>query len=763
MPDIDVDFCQDRREEVITHTRNKYGYDLVSQIITYGKLQAKAAIKDIARLLGVDFGGADRIAKLVPAELNITLEKAMEDEKLKALASGDPVVGRIISLARRVEGMIRQTGVHAAGVVIADRPLVEHAPMYRDGPDGGPVVQYDMKSAESVGLIKFDFLGLKTLDQIRDAIAMVERNTGEKIDLALLPYDDAPTYQLLSKGDALGVFQVESSGMRELLTRLRPSNIDDLIALLALYRPGPLSSGMVDSFIDCKHGRKPITYPHPSLQPILEATYGSIVYQEQVMQVAQVLSGYSLGEADLLRRAMGKKKPEEMAKQKSRFMSGAEKNGIDPTKADEIFELLSFFAGYGFNKSHSAAYGLVSYHTAWLKAHHRAEYMAALMSIEAGNTDKVLPYISDCKRAGLEILPPDVNESELRFNVPKANRKQIRFGLSAIKGVGEGAVVAIIEARTAAPGGRFSSFLDFLERIDHRRVNKKVLEQLVKCGALDWSKEPRRRLLEGLEAAVSVAVRNQEQKAAGQVGLFARMGGAAPTNRVTLPDVGEWPLAQKLNHERDALGFFITGHPVEAYKGILRSVTTCALDELDRQNADTEVTIAGMVSTKREIKTKRGDKMAFVTIEDTMGSVECVFFSEPWAASQRALSEEQPVLVRGKLEKAGGEGGAKILAESAELLSDVREHRTQAVFICLDTANLKDGDLESLRAIVEKNPGKKQVRVFLFVDGKAWVELSLDERWTVRADESFLTEIQRRFQGPPEPIHFSFERRRLAG
>ena len=330
--------------------------------------------------------------------------------------------------------MTRQTGVHAAGVVIADRPLVEHAPLYRDGPEGGPVVQYEMKAAEGVGLIKFDFLGLKTLDQIRDAANMIERNTGERPDVDTLPVDDEATFALLQRGDGLGVFQVESSGMRELLTRLRPSNIDDLIALLALYRPGPLSSGMVDTFIDCKHGRKAVEYPHPSLESILESTYGSIVYQEQVMQIAQTLSGYSLGEADLLRRAMGKKKKEEMDKQKVRFVEGAIRNDIDEKLADDIFELLAYFAGYGFNKSHSAAYGMISYQTAWLKAHHRAEYMAALMSIERNNTDKVLLYIGDCKRAGLEVLPPDVNASQASFDVPADARNQIRFGLAAVKG-----------------------------------------------------------------------------------------------------------------------------------------------------------------------------------------------------------------------------------------------------------------------------------------------------------------------------------------
>jgi DNA polymerase-3 subunit alpha len=747
MPDIDVDFCQDRREEVITHTREKYGSPLVSQIITYGKLQAKAALKDVARVLGLDFNAADRIAKLVPNELGIKLDKALEDERLKALAEGDPLVGRVAALARRVEGMTRQTGVHAAGVVIADRPLVEHAPLYRDGPDGGPVVQYEMKAAESVGLIKFDFLGLKTLDQLRDAVKMVARNTGEHIDLAHIPLDDEPTFKLLQKGDALGVFQVESSGMRELLTRLLPSNIDDLIALLALYRPGPLSSGMVDNFIDCKHGRKAIEYPHDSLEWILKPTYGSIVYQEQVMQIAQVYSGYSLGGADLLRRAMGKKKKEEMDKQRVIFVEGAVNNGHSDEAANELFDLLAYFAGYGFNKSHSAAYGVVSYHTAYLKAHHRAEYMAALMTIEANNTDKVLAYIGDCKRAGLEVMPPDINESVHGFDVPPDKRDQIRFGLAAVKGVGSGAIEAIIEARADA-GGRFADFGDCLERLDYRRVNKKVLESLIKCGAFDWTGNNRQQLLKGLPAAMSSAQRTQSDKASGQTSLF---GGhtAVEAPKIRLPDVGEWPLAAKLGKEREALGFFITGHPVEAFAAIVRRVATCSIDELPLARADMEVRVAGMVSALRQIKTRRGDKMAFVTMEDVHGSVECVFFSDPWARSREVLGSDQPVLVQGKLEK-GADGTPKILAESARSLAEVREQQTRAVHLVLDAEEVvaRPGRIDALKALLEGSRGRCPVQVHVHRPGHSWTTLELGDARRVTPDEALLDGIESLFRRP---------------
>jgi len=745
MPDIDVDFCQDRREEVIEHTRLKYGGPLVSQIITYGKLQAKAALKDVARVLGLDFNAADRIAKLVPNELGIKLAKALEDERLKALSEGDPVVGRVASMARRVEGMTRQTGVHAAGVVIADRPLVEHAPLYRDGPDGGPVVQYEMKAAESVGLIKFDFLGLKTLDQIRDAVIMVERNTGERPDMDHLPLDDDATFELLQRGDALGVFQVESSGMRELLTRLLPSNIDDLIALLALYRPGPLSSGMVDNFIDCKHGRKPIEYPDPDLEEILKPTYGSIVYQEQVMQIAQVYSGYSLGGADLLRRAMGKKKAEAMAEQKVIFVDGAVKQGRNAKKAEELFDLLAFFAGYGFNKSHSAAYGVVSYQTAWLKAHHRAEYMAALMTIEANNTEKVLAYIGDCKRNGLDILPPDVNESVAGFDVSPTARRSIRFGMAAVKGVGEGAIEAIVEARNEA-GGRFDSYSDCLERIDYRRVNKKVLENLIKCGAFDWTEHPRKALLQSLAGAMQSAQRTQRDKQSGQTSLF---GGLAKSSRPTLriPDVGEDPIAIKLSKEREALGFFITGHPIEAYVDLVARVATCQLHELEAQRADKEVRVAGMVSTFRQIKTRRGDKMAFVTLEDALGAVECVFFSEPWANSRTAITSEQPILVTGKLEK-GADGTPKILAESARLLSEVRESRTRSVHLLVEEAELDGQRMMDLSALFKASQGRCSVHVHVRSPGLAWARYDLGSDHRVVADDALLQGIETLFRRP---------------
>lgn len=700
MPDIDVDFAQDRREEVIAHVREKYGAELVAQIITYAKLQAKAALKDVARACDFAFQESDRLSKLVPARLNITIDEAVAEEpRLAALVQGDPKVGRVVSLARGIEGVTRQTGVHAAGVVIADRPLVQLVPLYRDGPDGGPVVQFDMKSAETVGLIKFDFLGLKTLDQVRDAVAMVERNTSQRVDISAIPWDDAASWNLLSKGDALGVFQVESSGMRELLTRLRPSCLDDLVALVALFRPGPLSSGMVDDFIDRKHGRKAVAYPFPELAPILAPTYGTIVYQEQVMQVAQVLAGYSLGEADLLRRAMGKKNAEEMAKQKTRFVTGATARGHDERKSSDLFDLLAKFAEYGFNKSHSAAYGFVAYQTAWLKANHRAEYMAALLSIDAGDSDKVLLYLGDCRRAGIKVLPPDVNLSMGRFDVPPLDRRCIRFGLHGVKGLGENATLSILAARASGP---FRDFDDLLLRMDYRKVNKKVIEALIKSGACDSLGQPRARLCAALEGAMAAAQAEQAIRAAGQVSLFGGGNGAARP-AFKLPAVGEWPVSERMRQEREALGFYLTGHPAEAFADDAQRWGVYKTTEIGEAPEGTEILVSGIVAQKRLYKTKSGPLMAFVQLEDLHGGLEVTFFPKPYERSRAVLDSPKPILVRGKVERR--DGVAKLLGEGAELMEDARERRSSRIEFWLRAEELTPETVEAIHALVAQDRG----------------------------------------------------------
>jgi DNA polymerase III subunit alpha len=743
MPDVDIDFCQDRREEVIQHTREKYGTDYVAQIITYGKLQAKAAIRDVSRVNNMSFGDSDKIAKLIPNELGIKLVDALKEDGLNKLVQGNPAVRRIYGLAREVEGLTRQTGVHAAGVVIADRPLVELVPLYRDGPDGGPVVQFDMKSAEGIGLIKFDFLGLKTLDQIRDAVKLIERNTGEFIDMSDIPVDDKPTFELLCRGDGLGVFQVESSGMRELLTKLRPSTLDDVVALVALYRPGPLNSGMVDDFIDRKHGRKAVVYDLPELEPILNTTYGVVVYQEQVMKVAQVLASYSLGEADLLRRAMGKKKAEEMEKQKARFMQGAGDNGFDLKKAEAIFDLLAMFAAYGFNKSHSAAYGYISYQTAWLKANHRAEYMAALMSIESGNTDKILVYIGDCKRSGLTILPPDVNASFLAFDVPADARTTIRYGLGAIKGVGRGAVEALMEARKAA-GGKFTGFMDCLEQLDFGSVNKKFLEALIKAGAFDFTGHERGRLFNGLEIAISYAQREQADKASGQVGLFGMLTGSSkPTFK--LPEFTGWSEAQRLGYERDALGFFLSGHPVTTYKEVVDRIASARIAGLTGIANEAEVNICGMPASIKVVRTKRGDKMGFVGLDDETEQIECVFFADAWARSVRAMREGEPVLIRGKLEK--GAEGMKILAESAELMREIRQRSTREVVLTVDYDEFKArGRIDALKKALEENTGACKAVISVTQPNHCIVRLELPLSLSVLPNETLQDAVDEVFR-----------------
>ncbi len=732
MPDIDVDFCQDRREEAIAHVRDKYGAPLVSQIITYGTLKAKAAVRDVARVLDLSFGEADRIAKLVPDQLGIKLKDALEQEpRLRALRDGDPKVRRVLDMALAIEGTTRQTGVHAAGVVIADKPLVEYAPLYRDEPEGGPVVQYDMKSAEDIGLIKFDFLGLKTLDQIRDALQLIEENHGTAPDMEAIPDDDAVTYAMLETGDALGVFQLESSGMRELLTRLKPSDINDMVALVALYRPGPLQSGMTDDYVERKHGRTAVSYPLPMLEPVLSQTYGTIIYQEQVMQIAQVMAGYSLGEADLLRRAMGKKKQSEMDKQRVRFLSGSVEREIPEEKATEIFDLMAKFAAYGFNKSHSAAYGWIAYQTAYLKAHYRPEYMAALMTIEAANTDKVLAYVLDCRKAGIEILPVCVNHSQKHFSVPApADRPrneegemvdQIRFGLAAVKNVGGGAIDAVLEARERA-GGSFESAFAFFEYVDPTKVNKRVAENLVKAGAFDAFGIPRRALLEGLEAAVTLGARAQRDRDAGQIGLFA----ASPQSpSFRFPELTEWPLAQKLASEREVLGLYLSGHPMQAHEADVARYATATLSQLAEHVDADEVRVIAMSVDTRVVRTKRGDKMAFVRLEDARASIEGVFFSEPWARSQRAVEAGEPILVTGEVELNGDE--VKFRARSAETLTDVRARMTREVRFVLELADLHGDRLDEFRKLLQDQRGTCRSMLVVRAEGRFEAELQLPE------------------------------------
>ncbi|MEC7987071.1 MAG: DNA polymerase III subunit alpha [Myxococcota bacterium] len=750
MPDIDVDFCQDRREEAIQHVREKYGAELVSQIITYGKLQTKAAVKDVARTLGMSFLASNNLAKLIPEEKGLNIPLVREDPIVSSLSNVNPLVNRVFSLAQRVEGMTRQTGVHAAGVVIADRPLVEHAPLYRDGPEGGPVVQYDMKSAEGIGLIKFDFLGLKTLDQIRDAVKMIERNTGTSIDMSAIDTADEAVYKLLSEGDSIGVFQVESQGMQQLLQKMRPNTIDDLIALIALYRPGPLSSGMVDTFIRCKHGRQEVVYPHPLLEDILKSTYGSIVYQEQVMQIAQILASFSLGEADLLRRAMGKKKVEAMAEMKVRFNAGAVANGVDGKKADEIFDLMAYFAGYGFNKSHSAAYGMIAYQTAWLKTHHRAEYMAALMTIEANNTTKILEYIQDCRTFGVDILEPNVNKSLSFFDVPKENRNQIRYGLSAVKGAGTKAVQSIIDCRESL-GGQFDDFMHCLEHLDYRVVNKKVLENLIKCGAFDWTGQARKSLFATLNESIQEAQRIQDEKNSGQVSLFNMFADTFEAPVYQIPDLGEWPIGPKLQYEAAALGFCVTGHHLDAYVDVEENTSHVSTGRLKEVPKDTIVTVLGNLVSVKYMKSKRNNKdMAIVVLNGRDGNVDCMFFGEAYQNGRRLLDAKTPVSISGKLdhrtdpEDPNSGVMTSIIADQIVELGEIRERQSKGVIISLFASELVNPKLKALHQSLEEAPkGDCPILIDVHYPKKGFAHLK--SNYKVKPNEEFLNGLENTF------------------
>jgi DNA polymerase-3 subunit alpha len=749
MPDVDVDFCQDRRGEVIAYVNGAYGGETrVSQIITFGKMLAKGVLRDVGRVMGLSFGEVDRIAKLVPEKLGITLQEAVEKEpRLKDLMEKDPKVQRLVEISLGLEGTTRHASVHAAGVVIADDDLRKYCPLYKGGGDGDPTcTQFDMKWSETIGLIKFDFLGLKTLTQTKNALDMARANGRTDYDFFSfneVPLDDAEVYRLLARGDTLGVFQLESSGMRQLLRDLKPTRFEDIIAVAALYRPGPMGMGMHHTFAACKNGRQRVAYPHPMLEPILADTYGVIVFQEQVMQTAQVMAGYSLGEADLLRRAMGKKKKEEMDKQRARFVGGAQERGVSETKANEVFDLMASFAEYGFNKSHTAAYGLIAYQTAWLKQHLPAEFYASLLSIEAGNTDKVLVSMDDARRHGIEVLPPDVNESQEKFTVVG---DRIRFGLSAVKGVGAAALETILEARKKSGARGFRTIEDFLGNVDHLKVNKAVLEALIKCGAFDSVGSNRATLFANVERLIEYTRRRAEERDSGQVGLFGMKGGggAAAAGRLNLPPLPEWAEKQKLQMEKEALGLYISGHPMRAWQAEVESFTTATTATLGECKPEQEVRVAGIVGSIRVVTTKaKGERMAFVQFEDPFGSVEITFFPRAFEKAEPLLLTGEPILVRGKVDEVNeDEGTASLLADEATLLSEVREAKTSELRLRLEGDDASGERLAGLRALLEKYPGRVPVKIEYRTEADALVVMALPERWRVAPVQALVEETE---------------------
>jgi DNA polymerase III subunit alpha len=740
MPDIDVDFCMQGRDQVIAYVSEKYGKDNVAQIITFGRMQAKAVVRDVARVLGFPYAEADRIAKLIPERLHITLDDAIREEpRLKELMDKDPAVADLVNTGRALEGLTRHASTHAAGIVISDKPLVEHLPLYV-GNKNETITQFDMTWVEKIGLVKFDFLGLKTLTVIDQAKRLIEKSRGTRLDMDEIPLDDKETFELLARGDTLAVFQLESSGMRDIITKFKPSVFEDLIAILALYRPGPLESGMVDDFINRKHGRTAFEYPLPQLEPILKETHGVIVYQEQVMSIAQVLADYSLGEADLLRRAMGKKKPEEMAEQKTRFEKGAAKNKIDPHKATYIFDLMEKFAGYGFNKSHSAAYAMVTYQTAYLKTHYPAEFMAAQLSCDAGNTDKVTLYISACRDAGIAVSPPHVNKSFLDFHVEEG---KIIFGLGAVKNVGQGAINSILEAREE--GGPFCTLHDFARRCDPRRVNKKVLESLVKCGAFDGLGPTRKAMVEALDSVLEQAASFHKEKSQGQFNLFATMCEPGSPGNLTdepISSVPEWDDQTKLQHEKEIMGFYVTGHPLMNYAESIKRYTNASCGSLVETPAASQVRLAGLVQKIKEIQTKKGDRMAFFGLEDLSGVVEVTVFSDLYMQYRDLLRGSEPLIVSGVRE--GDKESPKVLAQEICRLEDAAQRFSKGIQITISARGIDPEKIKDLKRILMRHRGRLPVTVHVIIPYRTETIIKLSSV-ACEPSEQLLTEVQETF------------------
>src|SRR5690242_14197714 len=701
MPDIDIDFCMRRRGEVIEYVTQKYGRENVAQIITFGTMAAKAAIKDVGRAMDIPYGEVDKLAKMVPAELGITLDKALQDApQLKSAVNSDEKLKDLMNVAQRLEGLSRHASTHAAGVVISPQPLTELVPVYKTNRDE-ITTQYDMTALERIGLLKMDFLGLTTLTVLQDAVRMVEQNRGIQVDIDNLALDDADTYKLFARGDTTAIFQFESHGMRDILRRYQPMRIEDLTALNALYRPGPIQGGMIDDFINRKHGKTKVSYELPQLKDILEETYGVILYQEQVMQIANRLASFSLGEADLLRRAMGKKKKEEMAAQRTKFMDGCARNKIPEKKAERIFNLMEEFAGYGFNKSHSCAYALLAYQTAYMKTHYPVEFMAALLTSETGSTDKIVKYINEARGMGISILPPDVNESDLYFTPVS---ESIRFGFAAIKNVGENTAKAIRDSRLSQ--GEFRSLYDFCERIDSRFLNKRVFESLIKSGAMD-SLGGREALLASVDDAVAAVQRASRTRESGQHGLFGTAAAPAATP-FELRDAAPWSEEERLASEYAMLGFYVSGHPLEKYASRLQEWKALSLGEIEGQRNGRELTVAALIVGTRPMRSKKGARWAIYTLQDMTGTQELLAFPESFAKAEQFLKPGTPLLLKVRVQVE--EAGTRLSFQEARRIEDIVERAATAEFrVRLATQSLSEDTLDLLEELFAGSPGMSQV------------------------------------------------------
>ncbi|MGL5757413.1 DNA polymerase III subunit alpha [Plesiomonas sp.] len=748
MPDFDVDFCMDKRDQVIDHVAEMYGREAVSQIITFGTMAAKAVIRDVGRVLGHPYGFVDRISKLVPPDPGMTLEKAFEAEpQLQEVYDADEEVRALIDMARKLEGVTRNAGKHAGGVVIAPTKITDFAPLYCDSEGNHPVTQFDKNDVEYAGLVKFDFLGLRTLTIINWALEMInprlEKEGLPPVDIAAIPLTDQPSFDLLQRSETTAVFQLESRGMKDLIKRLKPDCFEDMIALVALFRPGPLQSGMVDNFIDRKHGREAISYPdvewqHESLKPILEPTYGIILYQEQVMQIAQTLSGYTLGGADMLRRAMGKKKPEEMAKQRGTFKEGAENNGVDGELSMKIFDLVEKFAGYGFNKSHSAAYALVSYQTLWLKTHYPAEFMAAVMTADMDNTDKIVGLVEECRRMGLKILSPDVNSGHYRFHVNPEG--EVVYGIGAVKGVGEGPIEAIVEARNQ--GGYFKDLFDFCARVDVKRINRRILEKLILSGAMDRLGPHRAALMATLAEALKAADQHAKAEALGQVDMFGVLADAPEQVEKAYANVPVWPDQVWLEGERETLGLYLTGHPITQYLKEIERYVPARLKDMVASPRGQVTSAAGLVVAARVMTTKRGSRIGLLTLDDRSGRLEVMLYSDALDKYQQLIEKDKILIVTGQVSFDDYSGGLRMTAREVLDIGEAREKYIRSLAISLTDRQIDDQFFSRFRQALEPHrAGSVPVNIYYQRDD-AQARLRLGTEWRVTPSDQLLLSLR---------------------
>ncbi|MHB1565941.1 MAG: DNA polymerase III subunit alpha [Acidiferrobacter sp.] len=737
LPDFDIDFCMDGRDRVIEYVTSRYGSDRVSQIITFGTMAAKAVVRDVGRVLDHPYGYCDKLAKLIPHDLGITLDEALEQEPLlRERYDNEEDVRALLDAARKLEGIARNAGKHAGGVVIAPSPLTDFMPLYCEQGSTQFVTQFDKDDVEALGLVKFDFLGLRTLTIIAKAVRTIDHQRAEKgeppLVLEQLPVDDAATYRLLKSCRTTALFQLESRGMKELIQRLQPDNFEEIIALVALFRPGPLQSGMVDDFISRKHGRARIEYPHPVLAPILKPTYGVILYQEQVMQIAQVLAGYSLGSADLLRRAMGKKKPEEMAKQREGFVRNAEQRGYEGKLATAIFNLIEKFAGYGFNRSHSAAYALLSYHTAWLKTHHPAAFMAGVLSADMDKTDKVVTMISECREMVIAVQPPDVNRCFYEF-LP-IDDHTILYGLGAIKGLGESAIQAILDARGSAP---FKDLFDLCRRIDLHRINRRVLECLIAAGACDGLGPHRAAMAASLDLALAAAEQQGRDAATGQDDLFAN------TTRDRTPqfvEVEPWPTERQLDGEKETLGLYLTGHPVDRYAAELLHITGCTIASLKPVD-DRNIMVGGLIAAVRTMNTRRGDRMAIVTLDDRTSQIDVVMFGEIYSRYRERITKDTLVVVEGRVSIDEYSGGFKMTADGLYNMDEARAAFAKRLIIDIDNTSMGEQLLNGLKEALEPGRSGNCPIVVHYCRPELEVDIVFGEDWMVTPDETMLRKL----------------------